>query len=146
MTRSDSKTPKRPLRELGNRESSEDRNEFEFSGVEKQSRLFQNAMRGNPSGSTSSETNPILEKIIAERNKLKTKKESNSVPEIYQRKKLLHKELPKAEGNGDFAASYEKGAVSFRNTAGAVERMSAFGELHQIRIFNLHLLYLPLVC
>jgi len=58
-------TPKRPLRE----DSSMCEEDFEFSGVEKQSRLFRNALRGTHSDTCSEKVNPILEKIMSEQEK-----------------------------------------------------------------------------
>ena len=116
-------TPKRPSKGKENAAVKEE--EFEFSGVERQSRLFQNALKGN----SSQKSNPILEKIVSEREKYK--KQSGALADIptYNRKKLLLKELPKVEGNIDFAASYEKGTGSNKDVAAAFSRISAHGKL-----------------
>ncbi len=46
------KTPRRPQRDRGT-SSKEEEEDFEFNGVEKQSRLFRNALKGKTSGSMS---------------------------------------------------------------------------------------------
>ena len=98
--------------------------EFEFSGVERQSRLFRNALKGE----SSQKSNPILEKIVSEREKYRKQSEALSDIPSYNRKKLLLKELPKVEGGIDFAASYEKGTNSNKDVAAAFSRISAHGE------------------
>lgn len=123
------KTPRRPLRDRAN---SNEEEEFEFTGVERQSRLFQNALRGKTSGSKPEESNPILQKVISERKKYAQagmpRQESASLESHYQRRKLLVKTLPKATGHSDFAASYEKGASSAMDVVGAFNRIAQFGE------------------
>ena len=114
------KTPKRPAKE--NAATKEE--EFEFSGVERQSRLFQNALKGK----SSQEGNPILEKIVSERDKYRKQSETLSDIPTYNRKRLLLKELPKVEGSVDFATSYEKGTSSNKDVAAAFSRISAHGE------------------
>ena len=113
-------TPKRPLENRGNN----DNEDFEFCGIEKQSRLFQNALRGNPS------TNPILEKIMSERKKYKSSRHSgeSATCNTYQRRKLLKKELPKAEASTDFAASYDESKSKHAEVAVAMSKFYANGK------------------
>ena len=116
-------TPKRPLKNHGN----DDNEDFEFSGIEKQSRLFQNALRGNPS---SEKANPILEKIMSEREKYKSSRHSgeSATCDTYQRRKLLKKELPKAEASTDFAASYDESRSKHAEVAVAMSKFYANGK------------------
>ena len=121
------KTPTRPLRDSNTKIKMED--EFEFSGIEKQSRLFKNAVSGKMAPGEAS-SNPILEKIMSERQKYQSKKDATAPCAGYRRKKLLQKELPKAEGNSDFAASYSKGGTSSnKDVAMAFSRIAAHGKL-----------------
>ena len=119
-------TPKRPLKNRSN----DDHEDFEFSGIEKQSRLFQNALRGNSSNNCSERTNPILEKIVSEREKYKSSKYSgeSAMCDTYQRRKLLKKELPKAETSTDFAASYDKSKSKHAEVAVAMNKFYANGK------------------
>ena len=119
-------TPKRPLKNHGN----DDNEDFEFSGIEKQSRLFQNALRGNPSNPSSEKANPILEKIMSEREKYKSSRHSgeSATCDTYQRRKLLKKELPKAEANTDFAASYDESKSKHAEVAVAMSKFYANGK------------------
>ena len=75
--------------------------EFEFSGLEKQSRLLKNTLKNDL---MTIKNNPILSRIAAERG-FKGKEEEKGSGFI--RKKLLMKELPKAEGV-DFLTSYKE--------------------------------------
>ena len=127
-------TPKRPLREHGN-VSEED---FEFSGVEKQSRLFRNALRGKSSDNCSQKVNPILEKIVSEREKYRKSSSESAMRDSYERKKLLKKDLPKAETNVDFAASYDKSKSKHKDVAVAMSKVYAHGKI--VRICFLQLL------
>ena len=114
-----SKTPqrrKRPLTEPNDKE--EDENE-EFSGVESQSRLLRNALRGAPGV-----TNPILNKVAAERERAREKR----FEESYEKKRLLVGELTKAAGKTDFAADYQKTPPSVEMAA-AFRKISRHGEL-----------------
>ena len=77
--------------------------DFEFSGVERQSRLFHNCMKGQVNESDDSASNRILERISAEKEKYR-----DSSSPLYQRKKLLKRELPKAEVMRDFVESYKE--------------------------------------
>ena len=47
---------------------------------------------------------------------------------VYEKKQLLVKELPKAEGNGDFAASYENLAGKQDEMSMAFRKISAHGK------------------
>ena len=118
-------TPKRPLREHSNI-CEED---FEFSGVEKQSRLFRNALRGTPSDNCSEKVNPILEKIMSEREKYRKSSSELAMCDTYERKKLLKKDLPKAETNVDFAASYDKSKSKHKDVAIAMSKVYAHGKI-----------------
>ena len=121
------KTPKRPLRE---RNSSQEREveedvDFEFSGVEKQSRFFRNCLKGKPSTtsdhSSEKEPNPILERIITEREKY-SESSSNG---LYQRRKLLKRELPKADVTVDFTAGYKESSSEVKKKAAAGRELSS---------------------
>ena len=126
------KTPKRPLNERSNREKGAmEEEDFEFSGVEKQSRLFRNCMKGKPSTngdcSSDKESNPILERIMNEREKYKSPTDGG----LYTRKKLLKKELPKADVSVDFMAGYREnggGKKKASELSGAWSRMASHGE------------------
>ena len=123
VTSSKSLTPKQTLKDQN--KNGEARDDFEFSGVEKQSRLFRDCIYSKPddpnSGTTSKRSNQILERIAAEKNKYKV----SSTP-LYSRKNLLKKDLPKAEVMRDFVESYKdkKGNMGM---AGACRRMSSHG-------------------
>ena len=119
-------TPKRPLKNHSN----DDDEDFEFSGIEKQSRLFQNALRGNSSNNCSERTNPILEKIMSEREKYKSNRHSgeSATCDMYQRRKLLKKELPKAETSTDFAASYDESKSKHAEVAVAMNKFYVNGK------------------
>lgn len=126
----DVKTPKRPLKER-NSEEGDTEDDFEFSGVEKQSRLFRNCMKGKPSTSSDhssgKEPNPILERIITDREKY-----SSSSDGLYQRRKLLKKDLPKASLSVDFAAGYRDSCGDVKKKSGelsgAWSRMATHGK------------------
>jgi hypothetical protein len=130
------KTPKRPLRERNSQErESEEEVDFEFSGVEKQSRLFRNCLKGKPSTTSDhaseKEPNPILERIMTEREKYS----ETSSTGLYQRRKLLKKELPKAAVSVDFTAGYKetnskvkKKADAGMKLSGAWRRMASHGK------------------
>lgn len=111
-----SKGPKRPLREANTKEGGK------FSGVEKQSRLLKNALKG-PKGSSPS--NPILERITSEREKLKQEKNFES---LYEKKQLLLKALPKALGKTDFTAGYGKSPKTSSEISAAFRKISCHGE------------------
>jgi len=123
-------TPKRPLRENSNID-------FEFSGVEKQSRLFRNALRGTPSDTCSEKVNPILEKIMSEREKYRKSSSELAMCDTYERKKLLKKDLPKAETNVDFAASYDKSKSKHKDVAIAMSKVYAHGKIVHVRCVQL---------
>ena len=120
------KTPKRPLRERNSQERElEEEVDFEFSGVEKQSRLFRNCLKGKPSTTSDhvsdKEPNPILERIISEREKYS----DSSSTGLYQRRKLLKKELPKAAVTVDFTAGYKESSSEVKKKAAAGMELSS---------------------
>lgn len=130
---SDSSTPPKRLLRTRNKESDHpsDHEDFEFSGLERQSRLFRNCMQGTPedtestssSGTSSSgqrRPNNILSKVTANKEKYR---ESGG---LYPRKKLLKKELPKADLMRDFVDSYKEEKKS-SEMAGAFRIMAAHG-------------------
>ena len=126
------KTPKRPLQEKNGQEHELEEEDFEFSGLEKQSRLFRNCLKGKPSTnsdhSSEKEPNPILERIITEREKYS---ESSSTG-LYQRRKLLKRELPKAAVSVDFTAGYKESSEAKKKAggelSGAWRRMACHGK------------------
>ena len=98
-----------PKRRKVNDEFLEDSQEFEFAGLENQSRLLKNTLRGDKS---LIENNPILNRIAiekeAKKEKEKEKKEENGGMK-YVRRKLLHKELKTVDNEGiDFISTYEE--------------------------------------
>ena len=120
------KTPKRPLRERNSQEREvEEDVDFEFSGVEKQSRFFRNCLKGKPSTTSDhaseKEPNPILERIITEREKY-SESSSNG---LYQRRKLLKRELPKADVTVDFTAGYKETNSEVKKKAAAGMKLSS---------------------
>lgn len=115
---SKSQTPKRLYKD----KSGDSVEDFEFSGVEKQSRLFHECMKGkvnDTEGSKLKGSNQILERIATEKDKYQ------AAP-LYQRKKLLKRELPKAEVMKDFVESYKEKKSSLE-LSGAARRMSSHG-------------------
>ena len=92
--------------------------------MEKQSRLLNNALK-TPRGS--SHANPILDRIRSEREKVKEEKRFES---SYEKKRLLVRELPKAEGKTDFAAEYGKSNGKSVEMSVAFRKMSRHGETH----------------
>lgn len=110
-----SKRPKRPLREP-NTEGGE-----EFSGVEKQSRLLNNALKA----SKDSPSNPILERIASERERLNQEKSFDS---SYEKKQLLLKALPRALGKTDFASGYGKSPKTSAEISAAFRKISGHGK------------------
>ncbi len=88
---------------------------------EKQSRLFHDCMKGKVKDSDDKvSSNCILERIAAEREKYSPS---------YQRKKLLKRELPKAEVIKDFIDSYKKRELSAELT-GASRKLSSHGKAY----------------
>lgn len=133
---SNSSTPKKRSLRTQNKKSDlpSNQEEFEFSGLERQSRLFRDCMRGKPEDSESTSScgsrkpNKILSKISADKEKYR---ESSGT--LYPRKKLLKKDLPKAELMRDFVDSYkEKEVKKSSEMAGAFRIMSSHGTLYQI--------------
>ena len=122
------KPPRGPLKESNDEENGY----FEFSGVEKQSRLLSNALKA-PQGSK--ERNPILERIIAEREKHRQERSPASEQlHVYEKKRLLLKDLPKAEARGDFTASYGGGAQRSLEVSMAFRKISAHGKRHTLSV------------
>lgn len=79
----------------------------EFTGVESQSRLLHNALRGIPHNDHfEKETNPILLRIMAEREKYRPSPAAPR-PQPPSRRKLLDRDLPVVEPKNDFALSYQ---------------------------------------
>lgn len=141
------KTPKRPLRERNSQERDleEEDVDFEFSGVEKQSRLFRNCLKGKPSTTSDhaseKEPNPILERIITEREKYNV----SSSTGLYQRRKLLKRELPKAAVTVDFTAGYKETNREVKKKAAAgMELSRAWGRMasHGKKIIGAYLIYM----
>ena len=124
---SKSQTPKRRSKDLHARDENPD-DDFEFSGIENQSRLFHDCIRGKLDDSTEGEKsrgqNRILEKIVAEKDKYQEVVASPA----YKRRKLLRKELPKTDVMRDFVESYKDTKKSVELT-GAARRLSSHGEL-----------------
>ena len=94
----------------------------EFSGLERQSRLLRNALKGPRE--PSDKMNPILERAVEEEGKKKEKK----FEELYQKRKLLVAELSKAQGKSDFADGYGKTPSSVEMTA-VFRKISRHGEM-----------------
>ena len=131
-SRASSHTPKRL------KESTEELFEdFEFSGVERQSRLFHDCMKGKATTDPDDKTpsNRILDKIAAEKEKYRESGPS------YQRKKLLKKGLSKADLMRDFVESYKERKSSVELT-GASRKLSSHGMLVHMVVYHLPLLYL----
>ena len=104
------------------RRRSSEPEDFEFHGLERQSRLFTNAVRGKGE-SPSKAGNSVLERIMQDPEKF-------SLPPPappYQRQRLLTKELPKADTHTDFTASYKANSSKNTEMSGACRRMSAHG-------------------
>lgn len=100
----------------------------EFTGVEAQSRLLHNALKGIPHNDRfETETNPILLRIMAERDKYRTSPpvSHSKTPE---RRKLLDKELPAVDPKNNFVASYQTSSDA-TVLRGALARMAAHGEI-----------------
>lgn len=136
--KSKSITPKRPLREQTLNSADDDEEDYEFAGLEVQSRLFKNCVRGKPSTTSSSdfkdEPNGILNRIITDKNKYVDKLKGNSTCS-YQRTKLLKKELPKAEGLVDFAETF-KSKKGPGTGVSAFSQLAAFGECRCILAYQ----------
>ena len=91
--------------------TTDDSQEFEFSGIEKQSRLLKNTLKGDKS---TIGDNIILSRIAAEKSQKEIEVKSG-----FARKKLLHKELPKTAANEgvDFTATYKEDGNKRTETA-----------------------------
>ena len=110
-------TPKRPPRTTGDQE------DYEFAGIERQSRLFKNCVQGKTAKNEDrQEKNSILNRISSEKEKYSNKLRFDPT---YQRTRLLKKELPKAEVKVDFAESFKETEGKKLPCMGA---LSAFGE------------------
>lgn len=121
-----STTPKKhPLQSRNSRiEGPSDQDEFEFSGLERQSRLFRNCLKGEES-KDDLKPNKILSRISEE----KSKYQDTMVGLHCPRKKLLKKELPKADVMRDFVDSYrDKEKSDSSQVTGAFRIMSRHGE------------------
>ena len=97
----------------------EDSQEFEFAGLENQSRLLNSTIKGD---SALIESNPVLNKIANER-----KTDNNDTERIveengmrYVRRKLLHKELKPLDTTDlqpvDFISSYDEKSANLGRT------------------------------
>ena len=126
-------TPKRPLREQTLNSAADDQEDYEFAGLEVQSRLFKNCVRATTSSSDGKdEPNGILSRIITDKSKYVDKLKVNSTCS-YQRTKLLKKELPKAQGLVDFAETFKcEDSKKGPGVGGAFSRIAAFGELTKV--------------
>ena len=123
-TKPKSKTPRRKLKDSGEEDPEAD---FEFSGIEKQSRLLHGCLKGKSEdgdgeGDKVKGRNQILDRIAADKDKYR-----QLVPPPYGKKKLLKRELPKAEVMRDFVESYKKRESSLE-LSGAARKLSAHGE------------------
>ena len=99
----------------------------EFTGLEAQSsRLYHNAVRESPHNNLEKETNPILLRLMAEREKYR-KLPPVPRPKTPERRKLLDYDLPKCTRKTDFILSYlnPSGCAEFSR---AMARMAAHGE------------------
>ena len=116
-------TPNRPKSQHVVRSEGEE--DYEFSGIEKQSRLFHGCVgqKSDEKSDVVKGSNQILEKISAEKEKYRKALEPQ-----YQRKKLLKKDLPKAEAltMRDFVESYKE-SKSSAELAGACRKLSSHG-------------------
>lgn len=114
-------TPKRPPR----RTASDQEDDYEFAGIERQSRLFKNCVKGKNKTEANQETNSILNRISSEKEKYVDKL-------YYQRTRLLKKELPKAEVKTDFAESF-KDAENKQQPC--LSNLSAFGKFPPLVLY-----------
>lgn len=97
--------------------------DYEFSGVERQSRLFRSCMRGKSDQpeDTVVGSNQILDRVSAEKEKYR-----DVLSPSYPRKRLLKRELPKAETMRDFLESYKERKTSVE-MSGAWRKMASHG-------------------
>ena len=111
----------------------EDSQEFEFAGLENQSRLLKNTLRGDKS---LIENNPILNRIAIEKEakkKEEKEKEENGGMK-YVRRKLLHKELKTVENEGvDFTSTYEENS---NNKASRTQTAQLFSVMKIAKLGN----------
>jgi len=125
-----STTPrKRPLHSLNKKvDDVAGKEEFEFSGIEKQSRLLHHCLkRGLESDHTgddsSFKSNKILDRIRSEKEKYRDTINKVQCP----RKKLLKTELPKSDIMRDFIDGYKDSEKSNCAVSGAFKKMSSHG-------------------
>ena len=121
------KHPLRTRNTIGSEGS--DHEEFEFSGLEKQSRLFRSCLKGSSettgAGSDGQKPNKILSRISANKEKYRDNDELH-----YSRKSLLKRKLPKADLMRDFVDSYkEREKSDHSEVLGAFRIMSSHGML-----------------
>lgn len=109
-----SATPKRPKKERAPLE--EDSQEFEFAGLEKQSRLLKSTLKGN--NRELMDSNPILSRIASSKKEGKEKEEEEEVGGAsYVRRRLLTKELHNIDNSGvDFISSYDDKVASLERS------------------------------
>lgn len=128
-SRSDGATPKQEGRlkwtpsRLNGAKNEDSVKDYEFSGVERQSRLFNSCMQQKPDDSDGmiKGSNQILDRISAEKEKYR-----DVLSPLCSQKKLLKRELPKAEVMKDFVKSYKDRKVT-TELAGACRKMSSHG-------------------
>ena len=105
-----SATPKRPRKEQVPLE--EDSQEFEFAGLENQSRLLKGTLKGNNKELV--DANPILSRIASTK---KEKEEEEVGGASYVRRRLLTKELNNVDNSGvDFISSYDDKVASLERS------------------------------
>lgn len=120
---SNSVTPKRPRQDRG----SEYSEEFEFAGLENQSRLLRNTLKGN--NKELADSNSILSRIAADAEK--EKREEKEV-EPYPRRRLLTRELNKRTDNSgiDYLSSYNEKTASLERSK--TNRIYSFMKLSKL--------------
>ena len=138
-----STTPKkRPLHSLNKKaDGAAEKEEFEFSGVESQSRLLHHCLnRGSERDRASDDSfkpNKILDKISSEKEKYR-----DVVNRLrYPRKKLLKAELPKSDTMRDFVDSYRDKEKSNSTVCGAFRKMSSHGNFTLILTYSFILVH-----
>lgn len=99
--------------------------DYEFSGVEKQSRLFRSCMQGKLDKSEDGVvgSNQILDRVSAEKERYR-----DALSPHYPRKRLLKREVPKAETMKDFVESYKERKTNVE-MSGAWRKMSSHGRI-----------------
>ena len=89
-----------------------------------------------PSDTCSEKVNPILEKM-SEQEKYRKSSVELAMCDTYERKKLLKKDLPKADTNVDFAASYDKFKSKHKDVAITMSKVYAHGKIVHVRCVHL---------